>query len=278
MSQLVAFVHSNAALLPCLAHVLGGEVDLEAEAGKTVGVGTFDNGQVLLQKRPALGRVDLESLVGSAASEILVAVSHRVGPHGFVEEGTSPYRLRNWLFAGVGRVLPVGERAVVAAGLPEFLQRGLEGTTDAELAFRVALGHVHAASRRLEHPDLEPSVVRAAMGRTIAQLDTRAREAGAPAPTTASVLTNGRLLVAARRGRPLYYRLVEGLSECARCGVGPSTPDTDPRVRPHRTLKGVVVASRVVSGRWLEVPEGSALTIGRDYAVKVVPLAAPADA
>jgi glutamine amidotransferase len=233
---------------------------------------------VLLQKRPAPGPVGLEELVGAATSEIFVAVSHRIGPHGFVEEGTSPYRLRHWLFAGVGRVLPVGERAHVAASLPEFLQRGLEGTTDAELAFRVALGHVHASSRRLDHPDLEPSVVCAAMAKTIAQLDARARESGAPAPRTASVFTNGRVLVAARRGRPLYYRLVEGLAVCGRCGVLASTPETDPRVRPHRTLKGVVIASSVTSGRWLEVPEGAALAIGRDYAVTVAPLVVPADA
>jgi hypothetical protein len=278
MSQLVALMHSNAALLPCLARALGGDMDLEAGTGKTLGVGSFDNGQVLLRKRPAQGPADLGGLAAGIFSEVFVAVSHRNGPRGFSEEDTSPHRLRNWLFAGTGRVLPVGERAVVAASLPEFLQRGLDAASDAELAFRVALGHVHAASRRLEHPDLEPSIVAAAMARTLGQLDRRAREAGVAPPRTASVLTNGRLLVAVRSGRPLSYRLVEGLATCARCEIGPLTPETDPRVRPHRTLKGVVVASRVVGGRWLEVSEGSALTVGRDYAVTVAPLASPAGA
>jgi len=278
MSQLVALVVSNADLLGCLVHALGPRVDLGADAGKTRGVGSYDNGQVLLRKRPAPEPVGLEAAFAGLSSEVAVAVSHRIGPRGFREEDTSPYRLRNWLFAGTGRVVPLGKRAQIAASLPEFLQRGLEDASDVETAFRVALGHVHAQSPRLEHPDLEPSVVVEAMARTFALLDRRAREAGVPAPQTASVLTNGRVLVAVRRGRPLSYRLVEGIPDCSVCGLDASSPETDPRVRPHRRLRGVVVASRVSGAGWLELPEGGTFVVGRDCAVSVAPPASPAGA
>lgn len=274
MAQLVAVLQSDASLLRCQLHRLDRAVDLAARPGKVVGLGYFENGKVLLRKRPVSAAFTLESLGSDVRSELFVAACHGPGPGGFREEDTAPYRLRNWVFAGTGRILPIGERQKVVASLPTFLQRGLVGPSDAELAFLTTLGHIYAENRVLENLDLEPELVGRALQKTLAQLDARARESNVALPQTCAVLSNGRVVAAVRRGRPLSYALLEGLVDCPVCGIDRSTKDDDPRVRPHRVVKAVVLASGVRQGgvQWLEVPDNHLVTIGRSLDVRLTPL------
>ena len=69
----------------------------------------------------------------------------------------------------------------------------------------------------------------------------------------AAIVTNGRVLGALRRGHPLWIATVEGLQECAVHEVGPASKDLDPKVRAHRALKTVVLAS----GAQPQPPEGA---------------------
>ena len=73
---------------------------------------------------------------------------------------------------------------------------------------------------------------------------------------------------------PLHYALLEGIVRCPRCNLTERTPDSDPLVRAHRRLRGVVVASDLADAQgFIEVDEQSLLTVGPDLQVRVAPLA-----
>lgn len=275
MAQLVALLQSDPALLPCQLHRLSRAVDLHAMPGKAVGVGYFEDGKVLLRKRPGpAGGATLEQLAGEVKSEALLATSHRLKQGAFREDDTAPYRFRGWMFGGTGQILPLGERAAVLAELPDFLQRGLLGPSDAELAFFTSLGHVYAESRNLEALDLPPELAARGLRATLRRLDERASASGVAPVQTVAVMTNGRMLVALRRGRPLSYALIEGLGECTVCGIDRTTSDKDPRVRPHRMLKAVALATAPLSNgvHWLDVPDDHLVTVSRTLEVKLQPI------
>lgn len=274
MAQLVAILLSDPALLPCVLRRVEGAVDLRAGAGKALGVGYFENGKVLLRKRPAPAEVSLGQLAGDVKSELLVAAAHGVGVAGFREEDTEPYRFRGWVFAGTGRIVPLGERQAVLASLPEHLQRGVQGPSDAELAFVATLARIQEDSRALDRFDLDPDVAAQGLAVTLGLLDERARAAGVPLPQTTAVLSNGRMIAAVRRGRPLSYSLIEGLQACDVCGLDRTATETDPRARPHRLVKAVVLATRPKSDglQWIEIPDGHRVTVSRSLSIRLAPL------
>jgi glutamine amidotransferase len=113
------------------------------------------------------------------------------------------------------------------------------------------------------------------VGRALAQaardLETWSREAGATRPSSLNfIATNGRVLVATRRARPLHYALLEGIMPCKRDGIGPSTPESDPRVRSHRQVKAVCFATHLRQPNgFLEVPEASLVAVTRALQVAV---------
>lgn len=273
MAQLVAVLQSQAALLPCLLDQLDARLGFSPAPGQAMGVGYFENGKVLLRKRPvAPGGTSLAKLAGDVHSEVLVASVHSPGPAGYLEENTQPHRFRAWLFAGAGRILPLGERAHVLASLPEFLRRGVTGQSDAELAFLVTLGHVLEEARSLDLLALEPDVAARALARTLATLDARAEQVTAPRAETCAVVSNGRMLAAVRRGSPLYYRLVEGLQSCERCDL--DAADAEPRARAHRQARAVVLATHphAADRTWIEIPDRHLITVSRSLALRLTPL------
>jgi glutamine amidotransferase len=276
MAQLVALLQSDPALLPCQLRRLSPAVDLQAVPGKALGVGYVDNGRVLLRKRPAPPQgASLEQLAHDVRSQALLATAHRLSGNAFREEDTAPYRFRGWMFGGTGRILPMGERAAVLAELPDFLQRGLIGPSDAELAFFTTLGRIYAETRTLEAPDLPPELAARALADSLKRLDERALTSGVPLVQTTALLSNGRMLVALRRGRPLSFALLEGLSECEPCGVERTTDEKHPRVRPHRTLKAVALATKQAPHggvQWIEIPDNHLVIVSRSLEVKLTPL------
>lgn len=274
MAQLVALFQADPSLTACLLRRVAQAVDLNAVPGKAVGVGSYDSDRVLVRKRPVIGSpLSLAQIAEDVRSPVLLVSCHGVGERGYHERDTAPFRFRRWLFAGAGRVEPLGERAQVLDALPEFLRRNAGGS-DPELAFLSTLGHVYDATRSLDLLDIDPRVVAGALGRTMRELDQRAEAAASPRPKASAVVTNGRMLVAMRRGLPLSYALVEGLATCEACGVDRSSSDREAHVRAHRALRAVVVTSRVQGDglRWIEVPDCHVLTVTRSLEPGIVAL------
>jgi hypothetical protein len=183
---------------------------------------------------------------------------------------------------GKGRLIPGDGLSDVIAALPEFLHRNFGPShervpAEGELAFFITLANIHSRGFPLDHPNLEAKVVADALSTTLTELDRRADEKSLPRPETTALVSNGRMIVAVRRGRPLYYGLLEGFTDCSVCGVTQAAGDRDPRVRAHQALKAVVVTTRPRKDgiAWLEVPEAHVLSVDRTFAARITPLAAP---
>ncbi len=278
MGALVAILQNDPNLMRCQVARLREHVAL-AEPGRppdAYGYGYYSDSDVLLGKRPsgAPAALGFSELVGRVETEVVLAHARHATVGNLKDENTHPFRFRRWLFAHTGTVEAFERvRPRLLEALPDFLRRNIQGETDSEHAFMWFLKLLRDDGR-LDNLDLEASVAGQALARTVRQIDTWCREAGAQrASTLDMVATNGRVLVAARRGRPLHYALFEGIVPCPLDGIDASTPGSDPRVRPHRRVKAVCVATllRRPEG-FVEIPESSVLAVGRSLQVSVAPV------
>jgi predicted glutamine amidotransferase len=219
----------------------------------------------------------LAQLAGGVDTHTLIAHARYRSVGDPKDENTHPFRFRRWLFAHDGTVEAWPEvKPRLVASLPEFLRRNVEGETDSEHAFMVFLRHLRDGGL-LDDLDADARVMGRALAYTVRDLDAWSREAGATKPGTLNfVVTNGRVLAATRRGRPLHYALLEGIMPCARDGIGPGVRESDPRVRPHRQLKAVCFATRLLQANgFLEVPDASVVSVSRQLQVTISTIANP---
>jgi glutamine amidotransferase len=278
MGALVAVLQTDAGLMRCQVARLAAHVSLrDGEVlPDAYGFGYYEGGSVLLGHRPsgAPTALGLPELLGEVDSEALLAHARHATVGRAREENTHPFRFRRWLFAHDGTVAGFAAlKPHLLAALPDFLRRNLAGDTDSEHAFMVFLDQLRQEGR-LDDLDLDPHTAGRALARTVRQLEAWGREAGGQKPgRLVFAATNGRVLVATRRGGPLHYALFEGIVPCPLHGIGPGTPEGDPRLRPHRQVKAVCFANRLTSPNgFIEVPEGSVVTVGRSLSVSVEPI------
>jgi predicted glutamine amidotransferase len=275
MGALVAVLQSDPNLFRCQLHRLCSQVSLATEkrAPDAYGYGTFSDSVVLLGKRPngAATPLSLEDLIESARSEALVAHARCATVGNLKDENTHPFRFRRWLFAHDGTVegFPSVKPRLLAA-LPDFLRRNIEGETDSEHAFMHFLKLLRDEGR-MDDIELDAGTAGRALARTVRQIDAWCREIGEQRPSTLNfVATNGRVLVATRRGRPLHYALLEGIMPCTLEGIDSSTPESDPRVRPHRQVKAVCFATHLREANgFIEIPDGSLVSVTHSLQVSV---------
>jgi glutamine amidotransferase len=275
MGALVAIHQSDPNLLRCQvarldAHVALAEPDRLPDA---YGFGHYGGGSVLLGKRPtgASRALGLAELVGQLEAESLLVHARYATIGKAKDENTQPFRFRRWLFAHSGTVEAFDRvRPRLVAALPDFLRRNIMGETDSEHVFTWFLKLLKDGGR-IDDLDLDAGTAARALAGTIRQVDTWAREAGAQRPSRLDlVATNGRIMVAARRGGPLHYALLEGIVPCPLHGIDKATPESDPQLRPHRKVKAVAFASRLRSPNgFIEVPDGSVVAVSRTLQLSV---------
>jgi len=278
MGAVVAVLQSDPNLLRCQLHRLRKHVTLELPDGPpdAYGFGYYSESAVLLSKRPtgAAAPLGLPELAASVESEALLVHARRATVGKAKDENTHPFRFRRWLFAHDGTVARWDEvKPRLVAALPDFLRRNVMGDTDSEHAFMLFLALLREGGS-LDDLDLDPQVAGRALGRTVRQIDAWTRAAGATEPSRLDlVATNGRVLVATRRGGTLFYALLEGIVPCEPDAIDLSTPESDPRVRPHRRVKAVCFASRLLAPNgFVEVPDGSVVAVSRNLQVSVAPI------
>jgi glutamine amidotransferase len=280
MGALVAVLQTDPNLLRCQIVRLGRHVSLEVSDGlpDAYGFGSYAaDGELLLGKRPtgAATLLSLADLVGRVDSEALIVHSRRAVVGKGKDENTQPFRFRRWLFAHDGTIEGWPEvRPRLVDALPDFLRRSVLGDTDSEHALMLFLSLLREENV-LDQLDLDPAVAGRALARTVRRIEGWSREAGVQRPSRLSfVATNGRTLVATRRGGPLFYALLEGILPCEVDRIDLATPESDPRVRPHRRVKAVCFASRLTQPNgFIEVPEGSVVSVSRSLQVSISPIA-----
>ncbi len=280
MGALVAVLQNDPNLLRCQVRRLDATVSLASpeRLPDAYGFGYYKGNDVLLGKRPsgAPTPFTLSQLAGAVESEALVAHGRYATVGTQKDENTHPFRWRRWLFAHDGTVEAFREmKPRLVEALPDHLRRNVSGDTDSEHAFMLFLQHMRE-SGRAEDLAVDAATVGRALARTVRELETWSREAGATKASGLNfVVTNGRVLAATRRNRPLHYALLEGILPCARCGLGPTTPESDPRIRAHRQVKAVCFATELRQANgFIEVPEASVVTVNRSLQVTVSGLTA----
>lgn len=279
MGALAAILQTDPNLLNCQLKRLEASVALQEDdrLPDAYGFGHYSGGSVLLGKRPSgvTTALSLPDLVGKVDSEALLVHARRATFGQGKDENTQPFRFRRWLFAHDGLIEAFDRvKPRLLDALPDFLRRNVMGDTDSEHAFMWFLKMLRDEGR-LDDLELDAATAGRALARTVKQLELWSREAGEQRPSRLCFLaTNGRIMVATRRAGPLHYALLEGIVPCALDGIDLSTPESDPRVRPHRMVKAVAFASRLhqASG-FLEVPEGSVVSVNRTLQVTVSPIA-----
>lgn len=281
MGAVVAVFQNDPSLMRCQLARLASMVSLgdPTRLPDAYGFGYFTTGDVLLGKRPsgAPALLTVAQLVGEVDTDVLVAFGRSARNGHPKDEDTPPFRFRRWLFAHDGYIEGFSQvQPRLLEFLPDFLRRAIEGHTDSEHAFMVFLKFLRDDGH-LDDLDLEAEAAGEALARTVRQIDAWSREVGAQRSSLNLVVTNGRVLAATRRSRPLSYALLEGLVPCDLHQVTSASPDTETKVRPHRQVKAVCFASRLlVPNGFVEVPESSAVSVSRDLRVSVRAIAAHA--
>ena len=222
MGALVAVLQTDDSLLRCQLERLRSHVSLRGEGDPlplAYGFGYYAAGNVLLGKRPsgAPAPLSLPELVGKVDSRGAArARALRAGP-ATKDENTQPFRYRRWLFAhdGDDRGLRGRPADGSSRSLPDHLRRQIAGDSPSEHAFMVS----RTTSRTRAGSTTSTSTRRppAARSRRPCGSSRRwARDAGEQKPSQlVFVATNGRIMVATRRGGPLFYALYEGIVPCA---------------------------------------------------------------
>lgn len=265
MAHLLALLGNDPTLLHCQLHRVRDQVRLgEWDA---LGLGYYTDDAVLVAKRPGdVGTHDVALLARGLHSPALLAMAQDAGFR-FDEDATDPFRFRQWLFAMDGRMEGFADaREKLVAGLPALIQRGIRGSTDREHVFGLFLRALKDRGR-LDDPNAPAPDVARCLADAVRAVDALEREVGLPRTSPmALVATNGRVLVAARRGLPLFYMLQEGAGTCEPCEM---TEANDPRAKTHRKAKAVVLASEPADGGFIEVPESSTVAVGRSLDITI---------
>jgi predicted glutamine amidotransferase len=219
------------------------------------GVGWYEGTapRVVRSLTPAHGDADFEKLSQFVTAQTVIAHVRKASVGKVAEENTHPFQRGPWLFAHNG-TLPDWER--VRGPLEELIEPGLRkelrGDTDSERCFLLFLSRL----RRQRGQDAAAAAT--ALAETVMLVRETAERSGQPASTT-FLVTDGRLLLACRRGRTLF--------------VSSPAPDADGR------CEYVAIASEdpgepPPGGKraWRLLPEDALVAVDADLRLKVTSL------
>jgi predicted glutamine amidotransferase len=236
------------------------------------GLGFVQGGEVLLQKRPRAerGNIDFFTLARDLRADAFIARGGLGDELPVSADDADPFRFRWWLMGSVGRpraLEPIRDR--VLASIPDFLRRNIRGKSGGELYFHLFLAFLHddgALETQLQNP--EP--VARALRESNSFIEQMLTEASAPSAAIASVVTNGRCLVARSASFPIQYLRTTGIMDCTVCRQKHHT-NGDGRRYAHEGLRAVVVeadpAAPVRPG-WTAVEAGKTLLVDSNRVVE----------
>ena len=239
---------------------LGAEPSAAADAW---GIGFYQNGEVLHKKRPHLSgeRVNWTTIAGNVKTDAAVIHLRSATVGDYRAENTHPFRMGQWLFAHIGTVQGFDAmREPMLESMPDFLRRNVRGTTDSEHVFHSVLSFLHD-SDRLDDVDIDPKIVPGAARSTLSLVERLAQEASAPEPTLSFLLTNGRMMLAVRRGLPMSYVERELPGDARGLMRGPGS-----------VLRYVMIVGgdeRVSAPQYREIETGQAIVVDRELGVTV---------
>jgi glutamine amidotransferase len=211
------------------------------------GVAWYERGtpRVLRGILPAHADGDFCEAAAGARSEVVLAHVRDASVGAIRTENTHPFVHGRWTFAHNGTVARFRTssrvRARLEAEIDPDLRLALLGETDSERCFHLFLTRLRARVR--PGADATMAAVRAALAETT-EVVRRCADDASHLSSLNFLVSDGRLLVACRRGRDLVHHL---------------------REQPSRLF---VVASEIVAGAgWEPVPEGGYVGVDEEFHV-----------
>ena len=234
------------------------------------GLAFYQGGEVLLQRHPKPLHRELDLYAALRDKQLrteAVIGQVREPAAGEVKlEDTPPFRFRSWVFGMIGAPPHFEEvRAQVQSHMPDFLARNVRGTSAPEMTFHLFLAFLHD-SGKLDDPNVRPGDVAAALRATYASLQQFVGED----PGIDVIVTNGRSLLAARSGAPMWVYFAKGMPpEAAEAERRPRT-ERGEHTRVYLVAAGPGTAPD--GPAWEELPKGHVLTLSRDFERQIIPL------
>lgn len=273
MSRLFGLVINDPQRVACALHPVRDTLVNGTGAPDGWGLACFQGGEVLLQRHPKPLAAPLDFYRAAKDLRTDYIIGHVADPGTPAKvDSTQPYRFRSWVFAMSAPPTPelVGPEAKILEQVPDFLRRNIKTHTAGEHVFHALLAFLHDASK-LDDPNIRPADAAAALSGAIALARTHVPEL----PLNA-MISNGRILLAARGGKPLWVRHVSGIQECKVCAdLLPENERRDRRRTSHEHVRAMILASEpttVVGEGWEEAPESSIVLVTREIGRSVLPL------
>jgi predicted glutamine amidotransferase len=278
MSRLFAYMGNDQDRVKCALYPARSLLVADGAAAQTFdswGLGFYQGGEVLLQRRPKapVDPVDFYALTRDLRTDVIVG-HVRAGTVGKPKnENTHPFRFRSWLFAHHGTI-PGFEnvRDELLKSVPDFLRRNIRGQTDSEHLFHLVLASLHDANK-LDDINVPAPIVRDALREALAIVAKTVGPEAARGMECAVALTNGRLLLATRHGAPVYLQQRKGVIDCPVCR---EPPPRDKRV-DHDHLRSVLVLAAMPDApppelEFKEIPDRSTIVVSHELDVEIAPL------
>lgn len=180
------------------------------------------------------------------------------------EENLHPFVHERWMFAHNGTIY--GFEALKEWMRREAIPATTRGTTDSETLFHFLLGRMERAS---VGGDLEK--IEGVLRRALEDIDNAAAKEGFAAPGMNFLLTNGRIFIAKRHRRDLWFA-----TQKIACRDAQTCTEPDKvcllRNRPSNKVNHLILASERIGDEdaWEEVPEDGMLILSEDFLLRGV--------
>jgi predicted glutamine amidotransferase len=274
MSRLFAYVCNDPDRVRCALYGVRESLTVTDETSQGFdgwGIGFLQGDEVLLRRRPrpVSKTVDFFEMVRDLRTNTIVGHVRQGTVGAPKNENTHPFRFRKWLFAHHGTIPHFEElQRDLGALIPDFLRKNIRGQTDSEQLFHLLLGQLHAINRLDDDFLLRNEHVATALCRTFSLLDDFVRRRGMDPRTMECTLafTNGNVLLAARRGQPVFFRQTESLVDCPICRESVNRFGREPRRIDHEHLRSVLVLADCPppGPAFIELLDNHFLSVDRD--------------
>jgi glutamine amidotransferase len=230
------------------------------------GIGYVQSGEVLLARtpRPSTTPIDLYSALEGVKSDCVLGHAVPDTRTDTVEgfggtDDTPPFRYRRWMYVQDGPVTPGPAWEPLAAQIPDYLRRNIKGKGTAELSFHALLAMLHDLGG-IDDANLPLATTRRAIAAATAMVANELTKAGVSQPIGSLAVSNGRSLLVARLGGPLWLRRLHVTGE---------------RGGRDETFRGVLLVSASARNGspgaegFEEIPDHSVVAVTRDLRVDV---------
>lgn len=277
MSRLLGYMCNDDSLTPCAMQEIGHQIlsDTTRELA-ALGFGWVQEARTLLRKHPSADSkpVDVLGLLSDIPARAIVGhMQQKI--NGRVDTlDLQPFRFRKWVFSQTGSVANFAEfRDELIADIPDHIRRNIQGKTQAEVVFH-RFYHWMKKLGALAAPHENGRQVAQALAKTLEEVEQRARQAGLEGPVEIDVVAaTEKLMLCARTGDPLYYRLFEGVEEPA---DEPLFAGHRPKRHEHPHFRGVFLTSAgdaaPADEDWQELSQRHVAWVDRSWEATVVPL------